>query len=73
MNPSPQIIINGKFLAQELTGVQRYARGLTDALLKRYPEARVLAPSDAKADEDERILRSPSSKGFRWEQFTLPG
>ncbi len=37
---SPSIVLNGRFLHQELTGVQRYAH----ELLVRMPELDVMSP-----------------------------
>ena len=38
------IYINGKYLTQRLTGVQRYAYELTSCLVKNDPTVRVLVP-----------------------------
>jgi len=59
MNPSPSICLNGRFLSQELTGVQRYAHEL---LARLGPELRVVRPAGAL---------SPV-RGHLWEQFVLP-
>jgi glycosyltransferase involved in cell wall biosynthesis len=55
----PAICLNGRFLQQEMTGVQRYAEGLLAAL---SPRLRVIRPG--------RKLRA--IEGHLWEQFALP-
>ena len=80
-----RIVFNGRFLAQPLTGVQRYGletlRGL-DRLLGREPALRrgttwqLALPHDAAdpplLDHFEiRVL--PSGRGHLWEQLTLAG
>jgi glycosyltransferase involved in cell wall biosynthesis len=79
------ISINGRFLAQPLTGVQRFARELTQALDTRIsngdvPENlrgvawRLIAPDEAKADIDLKSIRLEhvgSGHGHLWEQTTL--
>jgi glycosyltransferase involved in cell wall biosynthesis len=56
---SSRVCLNGRFLSQELTGVQRYAHELLERL---GPELRVVRPGSAL---------SPV-KGHLWEQFVLP-
>lgn len=74
------IAINGRFLTQGLTGVQRYAREMTralDALAARgeAPAMRLIAPPGAEGLEAFPHL-SPSLTGTRggqlWEQLDLP-
>lgn len=79
------ISINGRFLAQPLTGVQRFARELTQALDARItngdvPEGlrgvawRLIAPDEAQADLDLKSIRLEhvgSGHGHLWEQTTL--
>jgi glycosyltransferase involved in cell wall biosynthesis len=55
----PVICLNGRFLQQEMTGVQRYADGMLSALNSRL---RVISP--------ERKLGA--IQGHLWEQWTLP-
>jgi glycosyltransferase involved in cell wall biosynthesis len=74
------IAINGRFLTQGLTGVQRYAREMTralDALAARgeAPPMRLIAPPGAEGLDDFPHL-SASLTGTRggqlWEQLDLP-
>jgi glycosyltransferase involved in cell wall biosynthesis len=59
MNPPSRICLNGRFLSQELTGVQRYAHEL---LARLGPDLQVIRPATAL-----RPIR-----GHLWEQFVLP-
>ena len=74
------IAINGRFLTQGLTGVQRYAREMTralDALVAagKAPPMRLIAPPGAEGLADFPHL-APSLTGTRggqlWEQLDLP-
>ena len=74
------IAINGRFLTQGLTGVQRYAREVTRALdglvaQGEAPPMRLIAPPGAEGLEDFPHL-SPAIIGTRggqaWEQLDLP-
>jgi glycosyltransferase involved in cell wall biosynthesis len=56
---SPIICLNGRFLDQEMTGVQRYARGMLASLA---PGLQVLRP---------KVPLSPA-RGHLWEQLVLP-
>ncbi|GIO12255.1 group 1 glycosyl transferase [Cohnella xylanilytica] len=76
--------INGRFLSQKITGVQRYALELLyawDRLLetgdKNFPYIKptILAPSDARTDvlfNNINIKRVGKLKGHLWEQLELP-
>ena len=55
---TPSIVLNGRFLHQDLTGVQRYAH----ELLTRMPELDVISPHAPLG----------SAKGHLWEQLLLP-
>jgi glycosyltransferase involved in cell wall biosynthesis len=55
----PAIFLNGRFLDQEMTGVQRYAHGMLASLA---PRLRVLRPE---------VALSPT-RGHLWEQVVLP-
>jgi hypothetical protein len=79
-----RIVINGRFLTQAVTGVQRYAIELTKALdellgrgvidAERY-RFELLAPSSGAADLPLRhiqIRRHGNLSGLLWEQFELP-
>ena len=74
------IAINGRFLTQGLTGVQRYAREMTRALdllvaAGAAPPIRLIAPLGAQGLEEFEHL-SPRIAGARgghvWEQLDLP-
>jgi glycosyltransferase involved in cell wall biosynthesis len=79
-----RVFINGRFLTQPVTGVQRYAREVVaalDALLaERAPdrtavEVTLLAPPTAEAMPLEWIAfrRAGRRSGHAWEQLELPG
>lgn len=76
--------INGRFLAQPQTGVQRYAGEITraidarlgadDALADRL-RWQILLPADCPAEprfDAIAVRRSESGRGHRWEQAALP-
>ena len=72
-------VINGRFLSQPVTGVQRYAREITaamdDWLGQSNRRARLLAPRNVRKAPDYRsidIARAGSLKGHLWEQVELP-
>ncbi len=66
-----QIFINGRFLSQKLSGVQRYAREVSKYLMAKGPEVQIIAP---KLDHQEALKHQslPIFKGQVWEQITLP-
>lgn len=74
-----KILINGKFLAQRTTGVQRYARELLKALDSALPrdglEFFIAVPKDAK-DVPEcrniRIVRKRAKASVFWDQVLMP-
>lgn len=68
MPPAP-IYINGRFTAQPLTGVQRFATEITGAL-RAIPglDIKLLAPAGAPAD----AIQVGRLKGQIWEQMDLP-
>lgn len=73
------IAINGRFLGQRVTGVQRFASEITRALDAlagefRLPDARLLRPAGTGASPF-RALRDGAAallRGQGWEQFELP-
>jgi glycosyltransferase involved in cell wall biosynthesis len=79
-----RLALNGRFLSQRVTGVQRHARELVRAIdgrLERDSDARsglqvtLLAPPDATYDLDlRRIAVRPVGRlqGQSWEQLDLP-
>ena len=75
--------INGRFLAQPVTGVQRYAREVTaaldarlsgDAALARRMRWTVVVPSDAAAVPSYTAIavQGARGRGYAWEQVALP-
>jgi glycosyltransferase involved in cell wall biosynthesis len=75
-----KIVINGRFLTQALTGVQRYARELVQALdpiLNTKPEleVEVVSPRLSKSPPTWRNIELRQVgylHGHAWEQFELP-
>ena len=74
------IAINGRFLTQPITGVQRYARELVqalDSLLDEYPgvAVTVIAPRFSQPAPRWRHIRLRQAgflQGHAWEQIELP-
>lgn len=67
------ITINGRFLSQRVTGVQRYARELTRALIDVDHTVEVLAPRDADtAAFADNVFIVGERTGHAWEQIDLP-
>ncbi len=73
------LVINGRFLAQAVTGVQRVARELVaaaDALAGQglWPPSRLVAPADAKLPNLKAISAETVGplSGQAWEQIALP-
>jgi len=70
------IFINGKFLGQRLTGVQRFADEITAELIKINPSIKIIVPESYK----DRIINKyenntiyvGKTQGIIWEQITLP-
>ncbi len=75
-----EIVINGRFLTQSVTGVQRYAREVVqaiDATLAARPDLKVTVISPRLAQPPPRwkniILRQAGHlQGHAWEQLELP-
>ncbi|HEX7336619.1 MAG TPA: glycosyltransferase family 1 protein [Gemmatimonadales bacterium] len=75
-----KLALNGRFLAQRTTGVQRHARELVRALDRRLDqddriEATLYAPPDATLDlalRRIRVRRVGWTRGHAWEQLELP-
>ena len=74
------IYLNGRFLLQPVTGVQRFAREITAALDRIWPSATAPAPVLLVPHAPEellpyRVLRLRAvgrTRGHAWEQFELP-
>ena len=68
------IVINGRFLSQRLTGIQRFAYEICCALHQIGVEYTILAPADIRGDYDLKDLSVEviGGKGSHfWEQITL--
>ncbi len=82
MSPPPRIAINGRFLTQRASGVQRFAMEsikAIDALLDRDYAAlkgrvEILAPAKARDFPTKNIplRRAGFFSGYAWEQFEFP-
>lgn len=77
MNPvSARIFVNGKFLAQPMTGTQRYAYELTKRIADRHAgRIELVVPSDARVPESLAAivnLRRTRLRGQLFEQVGLP-
>lgn len=79
--PRPAFAINGRFLSQSITGVQRVARAVVreiDRLLDKEFDADVTLIHPPSADAGRLGLRNIRTQalgrghGAQWEQFTLP-
>ncbi|MBS1213735.1 MAG: hypothetical protein H6R26_2352, partial [Proteobacteria bacterium] len=73
MTPLPRLFINGRFLTQPLTGIQRFAYELT----QRLPSAVVVSPGAPSAEyppvPGQRIEIAESLLPHHlWEQVVLP-
>lgn len=71
-----KVAINGRFLTQKVTGVQRYARQITTHLIKAGIDLEILVPRRSTLDLPEvfkpYVKRVGFMKGHAWEQFELP-
>jgi len=69
------IVINGRFLTQKITGVQRFAIDIAIRLKEQRNDVLVLAPKDIIHKEISEKLEAKIVKGYighLWEQITLP-
>jgi len=81
-----KIIVNARFLAQEVTGTQRFAINISRELKKAYPDTIFLAPpaildNDLADELDVKIISKSNYHRYRklhlpanllWEQIDLP-
>jgi glycosyltransferase involved in cell wall biosynthesis len=75
-----EVLINGRFLTQPVTGVQRYARELIqglDTILDERPEIRITVISPRLEEAPPRwrniaLHQVGCLSGHAWEQFELP-
>jgi glycosyltransferase involved in cell wall biosynthesis len=70
---SPRVLINGRFLSQSLSGVQRHALEITRALVARGHDILVAAPPDARIPDELTpfTVRIGGMRGHAWEQRDL--
>lgn len=69
------LVINGRFLARPVTGVERYGRLLLRVIAREWPDSRVIVPKGAPGDLDAcglEVIRHGSTSGHVWEQVELP-
>lgn len=70
--PDGVIYINGRFTAQRLSGVQRFAVEISRSLSELYPDrVRILAPKNTSAHAREAQIVGGRT-GHVWEQYDLP-
>ncbi|WP_175623966.1 glycosyltransferase family 4 protein [Pseudocolwellia agarivorans] len=79
---TPKIILNGRFLLQNITGVQRVEREILVALDKLAKEGIIEVPEVILPEKGEiiapprleviKLTRKGSLSGHLWEQFQLP-
>lgn len=71
-----RILIDGIFLTERLTGVQRFAREIVKRMAETDTEVLIALPEHAsfEADlpENVRVVRSGKQRGRLWEQTALP-
>lgn len=76
MKQQPSLIINGRFLTQQLTGVQRFANELLKEYLKITNEniPIILAPPNCKVEylHGVKIKKIGYNNSHLWEQIDLP-
>lgn len=67
------LVINGRFLSQKMSGVQRVAHEISAKLIKDRQDIRVIAPPNAGDwPADWPVERIGSVTGHLWEQTVLP-
>jgi len=84
-SPAP-VYLNGRFLRQSMTGVQRFSSEMALAIdslaaADQWPETIVLAPRPGRSDQDKsaasyrnlRLREVGRLNGHLWEQLELPG
>jgi glycosyltransferase involved in cell wall biosynthesis len=72
LSGTPKIYINGKFLCQKATGVQKFALGISLAIQKKHPEIIVIMPKGNYNSYGLNVKKSGWVQGFFWEQIYLP-
>jgi glycosyltransferase involved in cell wall biosynthesis len=74
LDTNKNIFINGRFLSQEMTGVQKFANEVSRELVKSDLNVRVIAPKDIVQEENAEALNAETIgtlKGHLWEQLEL--
>ena len=66
------VFINGRFLTQPFTGVQKYAVGMSLNLRRLDPSIQVLVPHGISGDAGLEPKVTGRLKGILWEQVELP-
>ncbi len=69
------VLVNGRFLTQRMTGVQRHALEITRQLVSHFPDLEVCAPPGEVSSEHRAGLPvEPCGRlrGHLWEQLELP-
>lgn len=69
-------VINGRFLSQKISGVQRFAIEITKCLIKLNPQIVVLCPPNVELNTDLtknwNLKIIGTNTGHKWEQWDLP-
>ncbi len=72
MATNPRVYINGKFLCQQATGVQKFAFGLSQELQAKHPEIIAIMPKGKHPHRGLLVTKFGYGTGFFWEQIWLP-
>jgi glycosyltransferase involved in cell wall biosynthesis len=72
LSASNHIYINGRFLCQTPTGVQKYALGICKSLQQKHPEFIIICPNKTHNNFGLKIKKTGIGKGLFWEQLWLP-
>ena len=75
MQNTDLIVINGRFLSQRLTGIQRFAYEICCALQQIGVELVILAPDNIDPNydiHDLTVIKIGGKGSHFWEQVTLP-
>ena len=70
-----KVVINSRFLTQEITGVQRYAVEISKQLKKLHPDMKFIAPEENFHKDLKRelnVITIGKNTGHLWEQIDLP-
>ena len=72
VSASHRVYINGRFLSQQATGVQKFTYGISLELQKKHPEIIMLIPRGIRDVHDLKVQQIRGGNGFFWEQICLP-